>query len=66
MIDVSERSMCTTLLGEEVRLPIGISPTALHSCYHSGGELSTATGNYIYNLQKHLNEMFLLYKFVTL
>jgi 4-hydroxymandelate oxidase len=40
--DVSERSLTTTVLGQEVRSPILIAPTAYHRMAHPDGELATA------------------------
>lgn len=42
MIDVSERSLATTLLGEEVGLPLAIAPTGLTGLFHQNGEIHGA------------------------
>jgi L-lactate dehydrogenase (cytochrome) len=42
MIDVSERSLATTLLGEEVGLPLAIAPTGLTGLFHQDGEIHGA------------------------
>lgn len=40
--NVSERDLSTTVLGNPVRLPILIAPTAFHRLAHPDGELATA------------------------
>ena len=42
--DVSHISMETTILGQEINFPIGISPTGFHKLAHESGELATAKG----------------------
>lgn len=39
MIDVSERSLATTMLGEPVSLPLAIAPTGLTGLFHGDGEI---------------------------
>ena len=39
MIDVSERSTATTMLGERVTMPVGIAPTGLTGLFHADGEI---------------------------
>jgi L-lactate dehydrogenase (cytochrome) len=39
MIDVSDRSTETTMLGETVRMPVGIAPTGLTGLFHADGEI---------------------------
>ncbi|MDF2996335.1 MAG: hypothetical protein K0R27_1972 [Xanthobacteraceae bacterium] len=39
MIDVSERSLATTMLGEPVTLPLAIAPTGLTGLFHGDGEI---------------------------
>jgi L-lactate dehydrogenase (cytochrome) len=39
MIDVSERSTATTMLGEPVTMPVGIAPTGLTGLFHADGEI---------------------------
>ncbi|MCK0209040.1 alpha-hydroxy-acid oxidizing protein [Starkeya koreensis] len=39
MIDVSERSTATTLIGEKVALPLAIAPTGLTGLFHGDGEI---------------------------
>lgn len=40
--DVAQRSLRTTVLGQEVASPILVAPTAYHRMAHEGGELATA------------------------
>ena len=42
LVDVSERSLETTVLGERVSMPVLIAPTAFHGMAHPDGELATA------------------------
>ncbi|QJP13951.1 alpha-hydroxy-acid oxidizing protein [Starkeya sp. ORNL1] len=39
MIDVSQRSLATTMLGEPVSLPLAIAPTGLTGLFHGDGEI---------------------------
>lgn len=39
MIDVSERSTATTMIGEKVALPLAIAPTGLTGLFHGNGEI---------------------------
>ena len=39
MIDVSQRSLATTMLGEPVTLPLAIAPTGLTGLFHGDGEI---------------------------
>ncbi len=41
LVDVSKRNLSTTLLGQNVSLPILIAPTAFHRLAHPDGELAT-------------------------
>lgn len=40
--DVAQRSLATTVLGQEVASPILVAPTAYHRMAHADGELATA------------------------
>jgi 4-hydroxymandelate oxidase len=42
LVDVSSRDPSTTVLGQEVSLPILVAPTALHVLAHPEGEVATA------------------------
>ena len=42
--DVSNISMRTTILGNEIDFPVGVAPTALQRMAHDKGELATARG----------------------
>jgi L-lactate dehydrogenase (cytochrome) len=39
MIDVSDRSTATTMIGEKVSLPLAIAPTGLTGLFHGDGEI---------------------------
>ena len=50
--------METTILGQEISFPIGISPTGFHKLAHVSGELAMAKGKYsacILNLYNEWN-----------
>ena len=42
--DISERNIATTVLGEEISLPVMIAPAGSHMLVHPEGELATARG----------------------
>ena len=42
MVDVSKRSLKTSVLGQEISMPIGISPTAMQRMAHPDGECASA------------------------
>ncbi|XP_071478441.1 2-Hydroxyacid oxidase 1-like [Diadema antillarum] len=42
--DVSRRCLSTTVLGQPISIPIGASPTAIHSLAHKDAEIATAKG----------------------
>ncbi|MEZ4316332.1 MAG: alpha-hydroxy acid oxidase [Myxococcota bacterium] len=46
LVDVSERSTATTLLGHRVASPIVVAPTAFHKLAHPDGEAATARGTH--------------------
>ena len=41
LVDVANRDLSTTVLGERIALPIAIAPTAFHKLAHPDGELAT-------------------------
>ncbi len=41
-VDASERSLRTTMLGEEVRMPVALAPTGLAGMQHADGEILAA------------------------
>jgi 4-hydroxymandelate oxidase len=41
LVDVSERTLRTRVLGHEIRMPLLIAPTAFHRLAHADGELAT-------------------------
>ena len=44
MRDVSERSISTTVLGQEISMPVMVSPAGSHMLAHPDGEVATARG----------------------
>jgi 4-hydroxymandelate oxidase len=44
LVDVSRRSLATTVLGQPVAMPILVAPTAFHRLAHADGELATVRG----------------------
>ncbi len=44
LVDVAQRSLATTLLGEPLAMPIAVAPTAFHRLAHPDGELATVRG----------------------
>lgn len=42
LVDVSQRDLATTVLGQRVAMPILIAPTAFHGLAHPEGEVATA------------------------
>jgi isopentenyl diphosphate isomerase/L-lactate dehydrogenase-like FMN-dependent dehydrogenase len=44
MRDVSRRDQSTTVLGREVKMPVGIAPTAMQRMAHPDGECANARG----------------------
>lgn len=41
LVDVSRRSLATTVLGEQLAMPIAVAPTAFHKLAHRDGELAS-------------------------
>ncbi len=41
LVDVAERSLETTVLGEKLAMPIAVAPTAFHKLAHRDGELAS-------------------------
>ena len=44
LVDVAQRDLATTVLGERIALPILVAPTAFHRLAHDAGELATVRG----------------------
>jgi 4-hydroxymandelate oxidase len=44
LVDVAHRDLATTVLGEQVALPILVAPTAFHCLAHEAGELASVRG----------------------
>uniref|UniRef100_A0A8D8TQY1 (S)-2-hydroxy-acid oxidase n=1 Tax=Cacopsylla melanoneura TaxID=428564 RepID=A0A8D8TQY1_9HEMI len=43
MRDLSRRSLATTVLGQDVKIPIGVSPAAMQKLAHDDGEIGNAS-----------------------
>lgn len=43
--DVRVRDLSVTVQGDKVKVPIGISPCAMHKMAHEDGECASARGN---------------------
>ena len=41
LVDVAQRDLATTVLGQRITMPIAIAPTAFHKLAHEDGELAT-------------------------
>jgi (S)-2-hydroxy-acid oxidase len=50
LVDVSNVSIKTTLLGTDMRSPICIAPSAFHKLAHPDGELATVRGTLLYRM----------------
>lgn len=46
--DVSKRDLRTTVLGEEISMPVGVSPAAMQRMAHPDGECANARGKFKY------------------
>jgi 4-hydroxymandelate oxidase len=44
LVDVAQRSLATTVLGERLAIPIAVAPTAFHGLAHPDAELATVRG----------------------
>jgi 4-hydroxymandelate oxidase len=44
LVDVSQRTQETVVLGQRIRMPVLVAPTAFHRLAHPEGELATARG----------------------
>ena len=49
LVDVSNTNTSTTLLGQQVSIPFGIAPTAMHCLVHPEGELNTVRSAVTHN-----------------
>ena len=45
LVDVSQRSLCTTLLGRAVAMPLIVAPTTLAGLAHPDGEIAIGRGD---------------------
>lgn len=46
LVDVSKRDLSTTILGEKISMPIGVSPSAMQKMAHPDGEAANVRGEY--------------------
>lgn len=44
LVDVARRSLETTVLGQQLSMPIAVAPTAFHKLAHADGELASVRG----------------------
>ena len=44
LVDVAQRDLSTTVLGQRIAMPICVAPTAFHKLAHRDGELASARG----------------------
>src|SRR2546430_14072996 len=44
MVDISQRDLRTTVLGQDIRFPIMLDPAGNHAAAHPDGELASAPG----------------------
>ena len=51
MIDVSNVSLKTTILGESISFPVCIAPSGMHMLAHPDGEMATAKGKVLVHMQ---------------
>lgn len=56
-IDVSTRSMATTILGQEVSMPLALAPTGLCGLYHANGEILAARAAHAFGIPFCLGTM---------
>lgn len=54
LVGVGEWDLKTTVLGSEVSMPVGISPTAMQRMAHPDGELANARGKYTHGINSYL------------
>jgi L-lactate dehydrogenase (cytochrome) len=57
MIDVSERSTATTMLGEPVSMPVAIAPTGLTGLFHADGEIHGCRAAHAFGIPFTLSTM---------
>jgi len=57
MIDVSERTTATTMIGENVALPLAIAPTGLTGLFHGDGEILGCKAAHAANIPFTLSTM---------
>ncbi|WP_159999365.1 alpha-hydroxy acid oxidase [Roseomonas sp. 18066] len=57
MVDVSERSTATTMLGEPVSMPVAIAPTGLTGLFHADGEIHGCRAAHAFGIPFTLSTM---------
>ncbi|UFN46820.1 alpha-hydroxy-acid oxidizing protein [Roseomonas sp. OT10] len=57
MIDVSDRNLSTTMLGEPVSMPVAIAPTGLTGLFHADGEILGARAAQAFGIPFTLSTM---------
>src|SRR3954452_9403660 len=57
LVDVSQRSLKTTVLGEELALPLAIAPTGLSGMQYADGEIHACRAAYAAGIQYTLSTM---------
>src|SRR3954452_5294590 len=57
LVDVSQRSLKTTVLGEELELPLAIAPTGLSGMQHADGEILACRAAHAAGIQYTLSTM---------
>jgi len=57
LVDVSQRSLKTTVLGEELALPLAIAPTGLSGMQHADGEILACRAAHAAGIQYTLSTM---------
>lgn len=62
LVPVSNRDMSVEIFGDRVKIPFGISPTAMQKMAHADGECANARGsknnNYIRINSKYIDNMY--------
>jgi len=57
LVDVSQRSLTTTVLGEELSVPLAIAPTGLSGMQHADGEIHACRAAHAAGIQYTLSTM---------
>lgn len=54
--NVQKRDLSLTVLNEKVKIPIGVSPCAMHRMAHEDGECASARGNTFAPVNSKINK----------